>query len=325
MGKIRVILILRGFLLAIGLLWHGQILAQSPINIPGLIAWYPFDGNASDQSGNGNHGVVNGATLTTDRDGQANKAYSFNGVSQGITVSDPSSQLNPTSLTTSVWIYWNGTFDTLGAVILYKGNYNTRPNMAYSTEITQSSGGKLICRSDSAGFGAGGANNPSTTLKSTSAMPINTWVHCVLTVDDGTKIAKMYVNGSLNDTKTFTGSIKQTNEQLSIGKYGYNNNYDFNGKIDDICIYNRALSASEIILLYKGTTGANSTNGFAQQQRGTPYLWQGSSTAVLRSRFNPKTGIVELTMNGIISRKGYLNLMGKNLNRRQALRNYRYR
>ena len=43
----------------------------------GLIAWYPFDGNASDMSGNGNHGTVNGATLTTNRHGQANMAYSF--------------------------------------------------------------------------------------------------------------------------------------------------------------------------------------------------------------------------------------------------------
>ena len=47
----------------------------------GLIAWYPFDGNASDMSGNGNHGTVNGATLTTNRHGQANMAYSFDGTS----------------------------------------------------------------------------------------------------------------------------------------------------------------------------------------------------------------------------------------------------
>ena len=46
----------------------------------GLVAWYPFDGNASDMSGNGNHGAVNGATLGTDRHGVAGKAYSFDGV-----------------------------------------------------------------------------------------------------------------------------------------------------------------------------------------------------------------------------------------------------
>ena len=46
-----------------------------------VVAWYPFDGNASDMSGNGNHGTVNGATLTTNRHGQANMAYSFDGTS----------------------------------------------------------------------------------------------------------------------------------------------------------------------------------------------------------------------------------------------------
>ena len=53
--------------------------ASTPLN-HGLVAWYPFDGNASDMSGNGNNGTVYGATLSTDRHGQANKAYSFDGV-----------------------------------------------------------------------------------------------------------------------------------------------------------------------------------------------------------------------------------------------------
>ncbi len=52
--------------------------AQIPTN--GLVAWYPFNGNANDESGNGNHGVVSGATLTTDRFGNANSAYHFDGV-----------------------------------------------------------------------------------------------------------------------------------------------------------------------------------------------------------------------------------------------------
>ena len=50
----------------------------------GLVAWYPFDGNASDMSGNGNHGTVHGASLGTDRHGVANRAYSFDGVDDWI-------------------------------------------------------------------------------------------------------------------------------------------------------------------------------------------------------------------------------------------------
>jgi hypothetical protein len=59
-----------------------QVGAQIPTD--GLVAWYPFNGNANDESGNGNHGTVNGATLTTDRFGNANSAYSFDGVNDFI-------------------------------------------------------------------------------------------------------------------------------------------------------------------------------------------------------------------------------------------------
>ena len=45
----------------------------------GLLAYYPFNGNANDESGNGNNGIVNGATLTTDMHGNANSAYNFDG------------------------------------------------------------------------------------------------------------------------------------------------------------------------------------------------------------------------------------------------------
>jgi hypothetical protein len=55
--------------------------AQIPSYVPtsGLVGWWPFNGNANDESGNGNNGTVNGATLTSDRNGNANKAYNFDG------------------------------------------------------------------------------------------------------------------------------------------------------------------------------------------------------------------------------------------------------
>ncbi|MCE2847262.1 MAG: hypothetical protein LW707_09600, partial [Sphingobacteriales bacterium] len=63
--------------------------AQSvPSYVPtnGLVGWWPFNGNANDESGNGNHGVVNGAVLTPDRFGFSAKAYSFNGTSNFISI-----------------------------------------------------------------------------------------------------------------------------------------------------------------------------------------------------------------------------------------------
>ena len=52
----------------------------SYVSTNGLVGWWPFNGNANDESGNGNNGTVNGAILATDRFGNANSAFGFNGV-----------------------------------------------------------------------------------------------------------------------------------------------------------------------------------------------------------------------------------------------------
>jgi len=68
-----------------------NLFAQNiPSYVPtnGLVGWWPFNGNANDESGNGNNGTVNGAILTTDRFGNDGKAYSFDGVSNYILVNN---------------------------------------------------------------------------------------------------------------------------------------------------------------------------------------------------------------------------------------------
>ena len=74
-------------LLVFGLVMTTQIIfSQVPSYVPtnGLVGYWPFNGNANDQSGNGNNGTVNGATLTADRNGNSNNAYYFNGTSNYI-------------------------------------------------------------------------------------------------------------------------------------------------------------------------------------------------------------------------------------------------
>jgi hypothetical protein len=69
-------------LLSLGLIMTAQIIySQVPSYVPsnGLVGYWGFNGNANDQSGNGNNGTVNGATLTSDRFGNNNSAYSFDG------------------------------------------------------------------------------------------------------------------------------------------------------------------------------------------------------------------------------------------------------
>ena len=84
---------------------------STPLN-HGLVAWYPFDGNASDMSGNENHGSVYGASLSTDRHGQANMAYSFDGVDDWIEVSH-NEQINfdsSSKLSLNLWIKILGSY-----------------------------------------------------------------------------------------------------------------------------------------------------------------------------------------------------------------------
>ena len=89
----------------------------------GLVAWYPFDGNASDMSGNGNHGTVNGPTLGSDRHGQANMAYSFDGVNDKINL--PTLwDVGTGGASISLWFKVNGTVTDWMYLTSNKSNYN---------------------------------------------------------------------------------------------------------------------------------------------------------------------------------------------------------
>ena len=83
-----------------------------------LTAYYRFDGSAIDASGNGNNGTVNGATLTTDRFGLANRAYRFNG-SSWIQLPDTVEPLRPSGLTLSAWVQADTGANDAGAWLIH--------------------------------------------------------------------------------------------------------------------------------------------------------------------------------------------------------------
>ena len=70
----------------------------------GLVAYYPFNGNANDESGNGNHGYLNGVTLSSDRFGESGKAYGFDGENNFIEIGTGGVGANPHQLTQIAWI-----------------------------------------------------------------------------------------------------------------------------------------------------------------------------------------------------------------------------
>jgi hypothetical protein len=207
--------------------------------VPTLIelAYYPFNGNANDESGNGNNGTVNGATLTTDRCGNANSAFSFDGSSNNYINCGHSSSFNfDTAFTFTAWIYPT---TTEAGVIFMKWKYGVEDKYLWMRD--QQIHFYLFDCFDS-------------NQLASNTIPINQWIFVVATYD-GTS-AKIYINGVLDVSKTASGNVNDSTADLYIGynmsgrTYNYEVYESFNGKIDDIYIYNQALSAQEIADLY---------------------------------------------------------------------------
>ncbi|OAD18767.1 LamG domain protein jellyroll fold domain protein [Candidatus Thiomargarita nelsonii] len=99
----------------------------------GLVAYYPFDGNAQDESGNGNNGTVHGAILTEDRFGNVESAYRFDGTNSFIEVMDtPALRLNNTDFTVSAWVYETERNVSYQDAILTKRSSGSRNGWFYS-------------------------------------------------------------------------------------------------------------------------------------------------------------------------------------------------
>ena len=198
----------------------------------GLVAYYPFNGNANDASGSGNNGVVYGASLTTNRFGNANSAYNFagNGTTYISVPSSPSLVITNT-ITMAVWIKSKGG-GTYGPRIVSKG--------PPCYEINVSNTGT----SPSANFDL----QTLTTISTTISLAQTNWIYLVGTYDG--QSMKYYTNGGLAAQASITGAIGTNSEPLGIGENLDDHSDCFNGAIDDVRIYNVALTSNQVSQLY---------------------------------------------------------------------------
>jgi ABC-type dipeptide/oligopeptide/nickel transport system ATPase subunit len=195
----------------------------------GLVAHYPFNGNANDESGNGHNGTTSGTTLTSDRFANNGAAYSFDGVADLITVPDGPG-LNPPVITLSAWIK-PATGNGLDRGILSK--YGDASEAQYMLMLMANNRIRAqIATSQGVTFVDG----------STDAL-FQTWIHVCMTYDGST--IELYMNGYHESSVGASGSLNITSQSLQIGHYSTGSNY-FPGSIDDIRIYDRALSAEEV-------------------------------------------------------------------------------
>ncbi|MGA9405977.1 MAG: LamG-like jellyroll fold domain-containing protein [Bacteroidota bacterium] len=224
-----------------------------------FVAYYPFNGNANDSSGNGYNGIVTGATLTTDRFGAANSAYSFDGSTSIIRCGDilDSVFCAPVAkFSVSGWAMTRtyGSIAPGGGFIIGKnGGGNAGP---YQWNVTHLNGVLYAAvMSDTLAQNYVAVTSPMTT---------NQWFHFVLVFDGSLpelQRVKLYVNGQSSNTSLYqqVGTLGTTTENstqnLTIGASHYANNpnsfHDFyNGNIDDIRIYNGALDSAAVQSLY---------------------------------------------------------------------------
>ncbi|MBP6430539.1 MAG: LamG domain-containing protein [Ferruginibacter sp.] len=217
----------------------------------GLMAYYPFNGNAMDESGNNNNPVFNNVTLTADRLGNTNSAYHFNGVNSYIRVKNSPSLNSKNKISLSVWVRPTGFYYDIchASQILTKGSgnyldgtYALRFDDALYTQGNGCSGDWL---KDSLHMNFRGTG---TGLQAYSPfIKKNTWYNLVYINDGDT--AKLYVDCELKYAVAFK-EIFTNNEDLFIGKMD-DAMFPFwlHADVDDVRIYNRALSTQEIKLL----------------------------------------------------------------------------
>ena len=199
----------------------------------GLIAYYPFDGNANAKIGTLN-GTVSGATLSTGRNNESNTAYSFDGVDDYI---EFGAGMLSGDGEFSILIWINTSSGSFARILSQRnGGYNGQ----YIVELESDGEIEFYTYSSLTG---------KWIVRSSSALNDGNWHHLAFVQQDNG--GKMYLNGSLDQTDNLNGKVNllSTNKTY-LGKDGRNNSSFYTGKVDDLKIYNRALSASEIQTLF---------------------------------------------------------------------------
>jgi hypothetical protein len=216
---------------------NSNAVATATFNLSGLVAWWKFDegsgASAADSSGNGHTGtLVNGPAWTT---GVKNSGLNFNPAGNSyVAVADFNP---PAALTMEAWIFPGNNTGT-DSIILNKHNQE------YDFRLT------------GLGYLSGGAGGTPLTDSSFSfydAANVNQWHHVVYTFDNVTHTHALYRNGAQVATGTNNATITNQSTQLWIGRHSQYNFGTFRGALDEVRIYQRPISAAEVLANYNST------------------------------------------------------------------------
>ena len=205
-----------------------------------LIAYYPFSGNANDESGNDNHGTVHGAILTEDRLGNANNAYYFDGVDDYIDIGNANILKPNLPVTIAAWIY----LEKNGCIL----DNNLGDTTYYGLWFNITQGDSTL----DVGFGDGGSIGPQSrrNYRAIEAFPKYSWHH-VAGIIRGATDMELYIDGNLviGSYVGTGGPLAYNDDPAEIARHdgsgGGPPDY-YGGIIDEIKFYRGALTQSDI-------------------------------------------------------------------------------
>jgi hypothetical protein len=206
----------------------------------GVVSYWTLDetsGNAIDVAGGGNNGTLTSTTQGVT--GIINKAYSFNGTSSKVDMGNPANLSLTTAGSLSCWVYASG--NPSDGIVVSKGNFSAD---TYGYGIDYLGAGKV--------FDAELASGTKHQTLTFGSPVLNTWNHLVITWD-GTTL-KGYINGVVTSVPQTVVPVSNVNDFVLGYNYATSGAY-FNGRIDEVGVWSRALTASEVTSLYSSGAG----------------------------------------------------------------------
>ncbi|MEE8302485.1 MAG: LamG domain-containing protein, partial [Candidatus Tectomicrobia bacterium] len=217
----------------------------------GILAWWPGEENADDISGNENHGILGDGTSF--EPGQVGQTFSFDGVDDRIIVENEEAFDFITEVSVETWVFSSGAEGNYQGVI----NKGYHANGPFELRMTRQGGSGdvfLHCASDHAIF-----FDVTTTQGlqfAAACLTKNVWHH-VAGMYDGTEV-RLYLDGELAETRFHGGTLIQNDLPVSIGWNGLFGEY-WSGLIDEVSIYDRALSSAEVQSIFNAGSAGKCT------------------------------------------------------------------
>ena len=250
-----------------------------------LVAWYKLESNANDSQGS-NNGTATNITFVSDAYKLGTGAYAFNGSSSVVTTDQRV----------------NGLHDGTGGSITFwvKKNSHADNDIIYATHNASGSGAGIEVKFNSSGNIKSTTTNSSggwVDTTSTTALANDTWYHVAVTLDTDTKY-RIYINGTLETTgSAFTPRTTTSSQAYTIGDNPSSGGW-FDGELDDMSIWSRALTATEIETL------AGVLSSYSKENAGTPNETRSLSHTggryILSQKFDSGNSIIGKTINNAV-------------------------